>query len=47
MRQEGVFTNIPIVASIKKSLKDFGIALICGGLYLIQMLYFPISYIKG
>lgn len=44
--QEGSFGNIPLDGSIKKTLKDLGIGGLCGGLYVIQMLYFPINYMK-
>lgn len=46
MNQQGNFANIPFGESVKKTFKDFGIGAFCGGLYVIQMIYFPVSYMK-
>jgi hypothetical protein len=46
IKQEGTFASIPFLESVKKAVKDLGIGLICGGLYIIQMLYFPVNYMK-
>lgn len=46
IKQEGVFAAIPFLDSLKKTLKDLVYGAICGGFYLIQMLYFPVNYMK-
>lgn len=46
MNQQGSYANIPFGESVKKTLKDFGIGALCGGLYVIQMIYFPVKYMK-
>jgi lysophospholipid acyltransferase len=46
IKQEGMFASIPFLDSVKKTVRDLLYGLACGGFYLVQMLYFPVNYMK-